>query len=75
LGGPGATDFTVLLRQKCAVRGVAFETSEDFFPQRMLVHVEKTWDQWLGPLVPDLPKVEIVIGALRKQLAALLADG
>jgi len=47
--------FTDFLRQKCAIRGVAFTGPESFFPPSMLAVVEKTWDQWLGPLVPHLP--------------------
>lgn len=34
--------------------------------------VEKTWDQWLGPLVPGLPSFQIVIGELRPQIAVLI---
>jgi predicted nucleotidyltransferase component of viral defense system len=68
------TDFAAFLRQKCAVRHVAFHGSADFFPERMLAYVEKTWDQWLGPLVPGLPPYGTVIGELRPQVEALLAS-
>ena len=60
------------LREKCAVRNVAFTGPEDFFQDRMLAYVEKTWDQWLGPLVPGLPTFQTVIGELRPQIAALV---
>ena len=49
------SDFAPFLATKCAVRNVSFGGAEDFFQERMLTYVEKTWDQWLGPLVPDLP--------------------
>ena len=39
----------------------------------MLNYVEKTWEQWLGPLVPNLPEFGIVIGELRPQIATLLS--
>jgi predicted nucleotidyltransferase component of viral defense system len=64
--------FASFLRKKCAVRNVAFQGSEDFFQDAMLVYVEKTWDQWLGPLVPGLPSYATVIGELRPQVEAFL---
>ncbi len=67
-------DFPAVLRQKCAVRNVSFRGPEDFLPHTMLDSIEKTWNQWLGPLVPALPPFQTVIGELRPQIAGLLAD-
>ena len=64
--------FDSLLREKCAVRGISFTGLDDFFHQRMLTFVEETWEQWLGPLVPDLPTFEIVINDLLPQVAQLV---
>jgi len=47
---------------------------ESFFQEGMLVQVEKTWVQWLGPLVPGLPSFETVIGELRPQIASLISS-
>jgi hypothetical protein len=66
------SDFPSFLREQCAVRSVAFAGPEDFFQDRMLAYVEKTWDQWPGPLVPGLPAFDAVIGELRPQMAALV---
>ncbi len=66
------SDFGALLREKCAVRAVTFSGPEDFFQGPMLEYVERTWDQWLGPLVPELPPFEKVIGELRPQIATLI---
>ncbi|MEW5826715.1 MAG: nucleotidyl transferase AbiEii/AbiGii toxin family protein [Candidatus Bipolaricaulota bacterium] len=66
-------DFTVLLRDKCALKGVAFSGPESFFPEAMLATVQKTWKQWLGPLVPNLPTYNTVIDELRPQIASLLS--
>jgi len=66
-------DFGSLLREKCAVRSVSFSGPNDFFRETMLAYVEKTWSQWLGPLVPDLPSFGTVIGELCPQIHALLA--
>ncbi len=65
-------DFDLLLREKCAVRDVSFTGPNDFFDERMLVNVEETWEQWLGPLVSDLPAFETVIGALRPRVEKLV---
>ena len=67
------TDFNVLLREKCTVRDVPFEDPEHFFHESILAHVERTWEQWLGPLVPELLAFETVIGALRPQIVSLFA--
>jgi len=45
---------------------------ESFFQETMLAEVEKTWKQWLGPLVPELPPCKVVIEGLRSQVATLL---
>ena len=66
--------FPAFLREKCAVRKVRFTGADDFFEERMLSYVKKTWQQWLGPLVPDLPSFETVIGELRPQVEVLIPD-
>jgi predicted nucleotidyltransferase component of viral defense system len=66
------SDFVSLLREKCAARNVRFEGPESFFQEMMLTYVEKAWQQWLGPLVPELPTFEIVIGELRPQIVSLI---
>ncbi len=64
--------FAELLSGKCAVRSVAFAGPDDFFPDVILDHVERTWEQWLGPLVAELPSFKTVITALRPRIDALL---
>lgn len=67
------SDFPSFLQEKCAARNVVFKSSDDFFPDWMLTYIAKTWDQWLGPLLPELPTFEIVIGELRPQIEALVS--
>ena len=67
------TGFDSLLREKCAVRGVSFAGPEDFFDERVLSYVGRTWYQWLGPLLPGLPSFETVINGLGPQVAALVS--
>jgi len=64
--------FADLLIAKCAVRSVAFSQPDDFFPDAVLDHVERTWAQWLGPLVADLPRFETVIAELRPRIGAVI---
>ena len=63
-----------LLRRKCALRGVTFDGLGDFFDPGIVTLVEATWEQWLGPLVADLPAVEIVLDELRSDLALHIPD-
>ena len=67
--------FDSLLREKCSVRGMSFTGPGDFFHDAMLAYVKETWEQWLGPLVPDLPPFETVISELRPQVAQLVRPG
>jgi predicted nucleotidyltransferase component of viral defense system len=66
--------FASLLQQKCEVRNVAFEGCGDFFQEPMLTYVERTWEQWLGPLMVGPPPFETVTGELRDELSKLLLD-
>ncbi|MEP0813657.1 MAG: nucleotidyl transferase AbiEii/AbiGii toxin family protein [bacterium] len=65
--------FPSLLKEKCAARKIFFNAPEDFFEERMLAYVEKTWDQFLGPLVPELPDYHTVIGALRPIVKSIVS--
>ncbi len=65
--------FDAFLCVKCAAKNVGFQNEEDFFREKMLTLVEKTWEQWLGPLVPNLPSFQTVIGNLRPEIAKLLS--
>ena len=66
-------NFASFLSEKCAVRKVSFQEPGDFFQEQILAYVEKTWDQWLGPLVSDLPSFPTVISELRPQIEELLS--
>lgn len=68
------SDFVPLLREKCTARDVGFEGPEDFFQEPMLSYVKRTWNQWLGRLVPGLPSFETVIGELRPQIEDLITQ-
>ncbi len=64
-----------LLNEKCLLRGVSFQESEDFFRNPMLGYVRQTWNRWLGPLVTELPECDIVIDELRPWINILVDPG
>lgn len=66
-------NFNPRLHEKCALRGVAFSGTEDFFNERILAYVEETWEQSLGFLVTGLPSFDTVTGELRPQIATVLS--
>jgi hypothetical protein len=65
-------DFRTFLAKKCAVRQVAFNGPDAFLEPTLLAYVERTWENWLGPLVVDLPPFDLVIEELRPQIEALV---
>jgi predicted nucleotidyltransferase component of viral defense system len=73
-GSLDLADFEGLVRAKCEVRGVDFQGPDDFFADAMLDYVERTWSQWLGNLVPNLPSFETVMGQLRPQIVTILGE-
>ncbi len=60
-----------LFLEKCKVRKVEFNSPEVFFNKTLLNYVAKTWEQWLGPLVPELPQFTFVIDSLKQKLLKL----
>lgn len=62
----------LLLQQKCEHRQVSFQDADAFFDEKTLLHVEKTWHQWLVPLVSELPEYKLVIAELRPKIESLL---
>ncbi len=61
-----------LLPLKCSIKGVAFKTIADFFDEKIIAEVKKTWTDWLGPLVSDLPECELVLEELRDKVATMI---
>lgn len=66
--------FAAFLGEKCAAKQVSFSGPGSFFPETMLSTVEKTWQDWLGILVPHLPPYHTVLSELRPQITRLLAE-
>ncbi|PIZ13785.1 MAG: hypothetical protein COY53_02970, partial [Elusimicrobia bacterium CG_4_10_14_0_8_um_filter_37_32] len=66
-------EIPALFLEKCKVKKIDFSGPESLFNDVMLDYVKKTWQQWMGPLVPDLPEFEVVIKDLRKNILGLFA--
>ncbi len=58
---------------KCTIRDASFNGPGDFFEKIMINYVKKTWENWAGPLIPDLPDFSIVIDDLRPRIARLVS--
>jgi predicted nucleotidyltransferase component of viral defense system len=65
-------NFRAFLTKKCALRHVSFDGADDFFEPTLLAHVERTWKDWLEPLVAELPTFDQVIKELRPQIVAIV---
>ncbi|GAG25093.1 unnamed protein product, partial [marine sediment metagenome] len=60
-----------LFLEKCKVKEVEFTNPENFFDNTLLDYIAKTWEQWLGPLVPELPPFKLVIDDLKQKIYKL----
>ncbi len=63
-----------ILPEKCAVRGVTYATSADFFPELLIALVRQAWEDDLGALVADLPPIDDVLPVLTAEVAQLLGE-
>lgn len=61
-----------VLPRKCAHREVAIQSIADVFEPGLLDEVRATWERTLGPFVPELPNVEMVLVQTRERLEELL---
>jgi len=57
-----------LFIEKCKVREVEFGGPEIFFNKTLLEYIGNTWEQWLGPLVSDLPPFKPIIDDLKQKI-------
>ena len=56
-----------LVKQKCAHKGIQFESEEQLFQEILLKHLVE-WNTWLSKVVPNLPDKDTVLNDLRVQL-------
>jgi predicted nucleotidyltransferase component of viral defense system len=60
-----------LVRRKCEVRDVTFESPEAFLAEELLAVARREWNQQLLPFVPNAPPVEQVLAEVRPLIFAL----
>ncbi len=60
--------------KKCEVKNIDFSGPEVFFDKILITYIADTWEQWLSPLVPDLPKFQLVIDDLRLKIYQLFLN-
>lgn len=53
------------------MKEVEFTKPGDFFDNILLDYIAKTWEQWLDPLVPELPSFKLVIDDLKQKIYKL----
>lgn len=58
-------DLPGLIKAKCDLRGQSYQDAQDFFEELYIKEVQRTWKEWLCPLVQDLPNSNEVIEDLR----------
>jgi len=63
-----------LLEKKCASKNVSFVNADSFFEEKMVQNARQTWEQWLSPLMPDLPECEMLLRELKQTISELLKD-
>lgn len=66
--------LTDLLRRKCELRGISFDSLRDFFTEGLVSEAETHWDSNLRPFVANLPACTEVLGGLRSILPDYFPD-
>lgn len=64
-----------VLPAKCKLRDVTITSIEDVFHTGLLDEVRLAWEKTVGPFVPDLPDVEVVLAEARAHLSIVLTFG
>lgn len=57
-----------IVNQKCIHRGVVFEKVEDIFTDQLMENLKISWQQWVRPLVNNLPELEEVIRKIKAEM-------
>lgn len=57
-----------LIQRKTLLKGIIFSSPQDLFELDHIQEIKRTWDEWLGPLLPNLPTSETVLSDLKELL-------
>lgn len=70
-----AQAIPALATQKCANKEIVFETHEALFSKQLMEDLDKSWEQWVLPLVvTNPPPVEAVIKDLQRELGRIFSS-
>jgi len=58
--------------KKCTRKNLVFKNTEDLFNDTLMQDLDVAWEQWVKPLVVDLPAKETVLKELRQMLNSFL---
>jgi predicted nucleotidyltransferase component of viral defense system len=61
-----------VLAGKCAIRDVAYSSSDDFFVDDIVAEARRQWESSLRDLVGQLPSFDMMIATLRSRIDALM---
>ncbi len=67
----GSDNLSLLLKQKCAVRHVNFESPADFVSDDLLNVARNEWRQQLLPFVPDAPSASELLPQVQAMIYAI----
>jgi hypothetical protein len=55
-----------LAAKKCARKNIVFRNFEDIFAENLMKDLDAAWEQWVGPLMVELPAKQLVINELKE---------
>lgn len=62
------------LEEKSNPKNVGYQSVDDFFDPSIISQVKTDWQQWLAPLISDLPDYDMVLGELYAILTAVVPE-
>ena len=65
----------LLVKKKCAHKGVPFEGIDHIFQEKLMGNMEKEWESWLSDMVTDLPSKNDIIHDLKEMLHPIFNSG
>lgn len=60
------------LEEKSKPKNVSYQSIDDFFDTSIISQVKTDWQQWLAPLISDLPVCDMVLDELYEALSVII---
>jgi hypothetical protein len=58
--------------KKFAIKDIKFNSINDFFESKYIDEVIRTWNQWLGPFVKNLPEANYVLQDVKEKILPVI---